>query len=57
MPGTERKLSVCGCRHASADVHTQEGGRAETQDGEKDAVFAVPGLCVLLKERCGGESI
>lgn len=48
---------MCGCRHASADVHTQEGGRAETQDGEKDAVFAVPGLCVLLKERCGGESI
>lgn len=53
---------MCGCRHASADVHTHmrlclggcQRNTTETQDGEKNIVFAVPVLCVLLQERCGG---
>lgn len=51
---------MCGCRRARC-AHTRgwgwQGGRAETWDGEKDTVFAVPVLCVLLQERCGGESL
>lgn len=44
---TRMRLRLGGCQRNTT----------ETRDGEKDTMFAVPVLCVLLQERCGGESI